>query len=142
MHLWPLSIKNPPKAMSMKQLFLLSFFTLGFTFCQAQGQTVDVYVQIHAQTLNGRPCCARIQTGANPLVDSLIYRGEMEIFLKINNNPINVLNKLSLQGWKLVSTMLVPERFTSNNDYVSHCYYILKKEVALSEQDKIRLNTP
>jgi len=125
----------------MKQLCLLSLFLFTFTLCQAQAQTVDVYIQIHAVTSNGKPCCARIETGNNPLVDSLIYRGEMEVFLKINNNPINVLNKLSLQGWKLVSTMLVP-KYVDNDSYTSYCYYILKKEVALSEQDKIRLNTP
>jgi hypothetical protein len=103
---------------------------------------VEVYIQIHAQTSEGKPCCARLETGNNPLIDSLIYRRELEIFLKMNSNPINVLNRLSLQGWKLVSTMLIPKRVSSYNDYESNCYYILKKEVALSEQDKIRLNKP
>jgi hypothetical protein len=125
----------------MRELLFLGFLTLVFTVCQAQTQPVDVYIQIHATTSHGDPCCAKIETGNNPLVDSLIFRSEMEIFLSINNKPVNVLNKLSLQGWKLVSTMLVPDYF-NNNYHQSHCYYVLKKEVALSERDRIRLNTP
>jgi hypothetical protein len=122
----------------MRTWLIFGFFLTIAPFCQAQQQLTDVYIQLYAIAHAGEPYILRVETGKvkSPLLDSLIDKAALKVWIKKMDSPVDVLNKLSLQGWTLVQVVVVPYDESGKAD----CQYLLKKQLLLSPAETARLN--
>gem|GEM_PF-3490046 len=122
----------------MRTLLIFGFFLTSAPLCQAQQQPTDIYIQLYAGTSAGEPYITRVETGKvkSPLLDSLIDKAALKVWIKKMDSPVDMLNKLSLLGWKLVQAVVVPYDESGKAD----CQYLLKKQLLLSPAEIARLN--